>query len=260
MAISEYDEWISLGKAFASIDPNDFLGLAWEYDSAGNRYWYSLEWCEPSVYAYASGDRPIRSLTEARFKAHCAKGAAMLWSDVKKTDLWFLELKLSSQNDRPGNRQKHIDPINDRYIPVITGLIRGVCKRAEELCYRVCSNPESYRTIEGMLDRVFAEEIESETDREMGQNSLPEVRAGTTGCDRSSEVKAFLSVCNLVSETRIHKRHIWLSIGHQTPRQFEYWQSCNEKATKADSENFSRVLKSGPAAFLETLRLKRLIK
>jgi hypothetical protein len=82
-----------------------------------------------------------------------------------------------------------------------------------------------------------------------GQSSLKH-------CTRRSEVDAFLEKCNRISRTRIRRRHLWLSLGHTTPRQFEYWQACNEEKATAD---FGPTLRKEPQHFLDLLKEKRLI-
>jgi hypothetical protein len=78
-------------------------------------------------------------------------------------------------------------------------------------------------------------------------------------CTRSSEVDDFLRRCNDSSPTRIRRNHIWKSVGHSKGRQFEYWQSCNEKATGEDDLNFNRIIRMKPEDFVEILRKKGLI-
>ena len=71
---------------------------------------------------------------------------------------------------------------------------------------------------------------------------------------------AFLAACNQKSTTRIYKRHIWKSAGHTSPRQFEYWQNCDEKkATAEDGRNFNRILAHSPEEFIALLKRQRLI-
>jgi hypothetical protein len=93
------------------------------------------------------------------------------------------------------------------------------------------------------------------------------IPSNTTGTDEKvesksehrAEVDAFLCECNKLSDTRIHRRHIWRSVGHSKGRQFEYWQANDARATNADHSNFGRILREGPEKFLAMLRTKKLI-
>ncbi len=79
--------------------------------------------------------------------------------------------------------------------------------------------------------------------------------------DRRSHVDAFLEECNRAGElpVKIIRKHLWLAVGHKTRRQFQYWQSANEKATQTDDRNFERVLSMSPQAFVSTLKKKNLL-
>jgi hypothetical protein len=88
----------------------------------------------------------------------------------------------------------------------------------------------------------------------------------TVNPSRRRLVDAFLARCNAVSKVRIHRTHIWRSVGHGHARQFEYWQAGNDRlpgttrgATKQDDQNFCRVLAMAPEKFIEELRQSELI-
>ncbi len=75
---------------------------------------------------------------------------------------------------------------------------------------------------------------------------------------KAEKVDEFLA--RVLSETgkRVNRTHIWKLAGHNTARQFEYWQESNaKKATAADEINFARILEMAPAKFLDDLRKAR---
>ena len=75
-------------------------------------------------------------------------------------------------------------------------------------------------------------------------------------------VDGFLYRCNLEPglTEEIIREHIWRSIGHKKPRQFQYWQANDARATKADKRNFPRIVQLEPAEFVKLLRKKDLIR
>ena len=80
--------------------------------------------------------------------------------------------------------------------------------------------------------------------------------------DRRKIVDAFLSHCNqkLGLQTKLMRTHIWKLVGHKGDRQFQYWQSSNNKKTTAtDDLNFSRIIGLAPDEFVDELRKKRLV-
>lgn len=76
---------------------------------------------------------------------------------------------------------------------------------------------------------------------------------------RRAQIEDFLRKCNAHSRRRIYKRHLWRSVGHSRPRQFEYWQECSEKATDEDRRNFERVVATDPQEFVALLGRLKLI-
>jgi hypothetical protein len=80
----------------------------------------------------------------------------------------------------------------------------------------------------------------------------------TTPTSRRTQVDTFLQNCNTLSRVRIRRRHLWLSAGHSSGRQFEYWQRSDRRATGADEHNFGRILRMRPGDFLALLQQKHL--
>lgn len=76
---------------------------------------------------------------------------------------------------------------------------------------------------------------------------------------REAAVKMFLHACNSVSQDPIVQKHIWRAVHHRSPRQFQYWKAGDSHATKADDENFRRILSMTPSAFIEFLKSKKLL-
>ena len=87
------------------------------------------------------------------------------------------------------------------------------------------------------------------------------VRAGSNAlrADRLAEVKDFLLRCNQETPLKVVRTHIWRAAGHTTPRQFQYWQKSDPKATSADETNFRRILRMSPTDFLVLLNKKRIV-
>jgi hypothetical protein len=77
--------------------------------------------------------------------------------------------------------------------------------------------------------------------------------------DRSAAVDAFLDRCNRESNLQIvlNRTHFWRAAKHKHPRQFQYWQSHNSKATKGNEREFADLLRMGTDEF--TARLKKLL-
>ena len=76
------------------------------------------------------------------------------------------------------------------------------------------------------------------------------------GSDRRAAVDAFLRACNQESnlETVLIRKHIWLAVKHANGRQFQYWQSCNPKATGQNDQDFRRILAMNPVDFVSLVK------
>jgi hypothetical protein len=235
--MNRQDEWIALANEFSKIDPYGFLAMAWGYDSPRNRYSFSFKWLEPRVYLF-DGERPSFSRTEAKFKAYSAKAAEALDGIGWQIELWFGRIRDLRENE-----------LADK------GLVAGVCAVAEELCHKIASDPESYTTRTGILDRVLSSPPHAVEEPVLDEAS----DESTEPCCRKAEVDAFIAKCREISGQRILKSHIWRSVGHTKARQFEYWQSCDKKTTASDSTNFKRILRQDPMSFVESLKGRGLL-
>jgi hypothetical protein len=71
--------------------------------------------------------------------------------------------------------------------------------------------------------------------------------------DRHTKVDGFLEQCNRVASFKVTRQHISKVAKHTSPRQFQYWQSGSDKATKQDGTNFSRIVSMDPDTFIELL-------
>lgn len=95
---------------------------------------------------------------------------------------------------------------------------------------------------------------------ENSTETLPPTSLANERWDRRSQVDDFLKRCNAVSlNSKVLRRHIWLSVGHSKPRQFEYWQSGSAKTTAEDERNFQRIMQTVPEEFVDLLRKKRIL-
>jgi hypothetical protein len=88
------------------------------------------------------------------------------------------------------------------------------------------------------------------------------LEAGTPVNDagsRRAEVDAFILKCKQETSLNVTRGHIWRLAGHQAPRQFQFWQASDPKATAQDDHNFRRILAMTPQAFVDLLKKKGLI-
>jgi hypothetical protein len=77
---------------------------------------------------------------------------------------------------------------------------------------------------------------------------------------RQPLVDAFLAACNAEKPAaKIIEKHIWMSAGHKTARQFQHWKHGADQATESDNRNFARVIGMPSAKFIEVLKEKNLI-
>ena len=80
-----------------------------------------------------------------------------------------------------------------------------------------------------------------------------ECGTGWRGTARLTEIEKFLQRCMQETGAKLTKSHIWKVVGHKRPRQFQYWQANDNKATKQDDINFKRILAMKPADFIKAL-------
>lgn len=97
-----------------------------------------------------------------------------------------------------------------------------------------------------------------------GDPSTSAPAAGATSspeADRAAMVDDFLQRCNQEPDLpeRLIRKHIWSAVGHSGPRQFQYWQAGDDKATAEDQRNFGRILAMPPADFVALLKRMNLI-
>ncbi len=76
---------------------------------------------------------------------------------------------------------------------------------------------------------------------------------------RRAMVDAFILKCKQETSRNVTRGHIWRLAGHQGPRQFQFWQASDPKATTQDDQNFRRILAMTPHAFVDALKKKSLI-
>jgi len=83
-----------------------------------------------------------------------------------------------------------------------------------------------------------------------------------TAARRWGMVTDFLRRANEVPGVGIglERNHFWRAAGYRQPRDFQYWQSADSKATKSAAERFARLLCQPPEEFIRILRKKSLIR
>jgi hypothetical protein len=79
------------------------------------------------------------------------------------------------------------------------------------------------------------------------------------GTDRSAAVDRFLQNCSEETTLKPYRKYIWQAAGHTRPRQFQFWQASNPKATAQDDQNFRRILAMRPTDFEALLKRKGFI-
>jgi hypothetical protein len=131
------------------------------------------------------------------------------------------------------------------------------------------SFPSFWSSIEANLITLLWEEIqpglwrgrgEPEADDENSLKLAEEIGASVSRkTERRNLVDVFLLRCHESLASRILRRHIWQSVNHENPRQFQFWQAADPKATNADDRNFRRVLALKPKEFEQLLRQKGLL-
>lgn len=79
--------------------------------------------------------------------------------------------------------------------------------------------------------------------------------------NRSDIVDTFLRECNREPglKEKIIRKHIHLAALHAHPRQFQYWQARDPRATDEDEKNFGRLLAMEPRQFVALLRQRGII-
>ena len=103
--------------------------------------------------------------------------------------------------------------------------------------------------------------VDSEAKAGEASSAQPEATVVLDVTNRRAEVDRFLRKCNLESRSEVRREHIWRAVGHKHPRQFGYWQAGQDRlpgtihgATKADDQNFRRILAMDPARFVALLK------
>jgi hypothetical protein len=79
------------------------------------------------------------------------------------------------------------------------------------------------------------------------------------GAERREKIDAFIQKCNQEMRVRTTRTHIWRAAGHRSPRQFQFWQASDPKATVEDDRNFRRILAMSPTDFAALLKKKSII-
>ena len=81
----------------------------------------------------------------------------------------------------------------------------------------------------------------------------------STPQSRPDRVDDFLERCNRehLGPRPLVRKNLWMLAGHRTPRQFQYWQRSDQKASLADKNNFERILEMTPRDFINAVVRKR---
>ena len=160
---------------------------------------------------------------------------------------------------------------NGRRLSSMTSNLNGSLLEAVERQYR---GSEEWRQFEDALLAV-AEQVATASHEDLStappivrdepsetNNAVPVTGSiDKPGERRALIVDAFLQRCNerVDGGTKVIRKHIWGAIGHQQPRQFQYWQADDVQATEEDDQNFRRILSMEPSDFIAILKQKKLI-
>lgn len=79
------------------------------------------------------------------------------------------------------------------------------------------------------------------------------------GTYRRAAVDAFILKCTQGTRLKATRTHIWRMAGHSGPRQFQFWQASDPKATAQDDQNFRRILAMDPTDFEALLKKKGIV-
>lgn len=88
----------------------------------------------------------------------------------------------------------------------------------------------------------------------------PSVPSDSQLTSRRDQVDTFLLRCVQETQLKAIRTHLWRAVGHNTPRQFQFWQRNDPRATAADDQNFRRILNMNPTDFVRLLKQKGIIK
>ena len=78
-----------------------------------------------------------------------------------------------------------------------------------------------------------------------------------TADGRRRAINDYLRVCTASAGETITQTHIWRSLGHDSPRTFQYWLSAQEdRQSRTFDTAVRRVLQTPPDTFIEQLRPK----
>lgn len=76
---------------------------------------------------------------------------------------------------------------------------------------------------------------------------------------RRALIGRFIETVWSTTGRRIKRTDIWRAVGHSSPRQFQFWQAHDGKATAQDDQNFRRILAMKPTDFMALLKKKDVV-
>ncbi len=116
---------------------------------------------------------------------------------------------------------------------------------------------EHWRGVNGNADEFTANRAAANAEPDFAADVLRD--PGAESLIPRAMVDAFLKRVVRESGLAIKRVHIWKQV-HQRPRQFQYWQASDPKATAEDDRNFRRILSMSTMKFVGTLKKLNLIK
>lgn len=122
------------------------------------------------------------------------------------------------------------------------------------------SERPSIRRKSGEAEKVDRPPLKA--DESLGAGEPTEMRnAKGDEADLHAAVDEFILRCNQEAPVgfKVKRKHIWRAVGHRHPRQLQYWQSGNDKATHEDDKNFRRILSMSPRNFFLLLQQKGIV-
>jgi len=144
-----------------------------------------------------------------------------------------------------------------------TGVIRHVCEASARYCLKC--EAEALEAEQ----RLKAADPKPTTPPTIKTQDLAEtVPSNGDGTDRRALVDAFVLKCRQETLVKVLKKHLWLAVGHKTPRQFQHWQAGVDRppgsksargASRMDDQNFRRIVAMKPAEFVELLQKMNIV-
>ncbi|MCX6602135.1 MAG: hypothetical protein NTV52_00880 [Acidobacteria bacterium] len=230
--------WKELANEFRSL--LDRVGDLTAEDVGDNTY----------VIQGGLGDANRQARTHREFKTLAIEASNALGCPVESDSLYWWLWWLAD-----GKEPRLIDRIVERSA--------HRCRELKTLEWTRQNRPEKlpWASDSPSSGRFSLTATEEESSEEQSQDLRPFLNKSPVAKPTKNReaVDKFLERCKKIEGFKPLRKHIWLSVGHERARQFQYWQAEHERATYTDNENFDRTVTMEPAKFLEQLKMLNLV-